>query len=222
MAEPITGATWPVPADFARALRDWATQHDILVCFDEIQAGCGRTGRFFAHEHLGVVPDLIVLGKGLSSSLPAAALIGPRWLLDLPAPGEMSSTHGGNPLSAAAALANLEVIESENLVEAATRTGQQIFGELQQLQREFPQRVHSIHGPGLFISAHLKRPDSHEPDIALADGIALEAVRRGVMMFTTGRGYLKVVPPLNIDPEAAREAVQVICTCFRELVSAPD
>ena len=222
IVEPIPGwATWPMPADYARALFDWARQHDILICFDEVQAGCGRTGKFFAFEHIGMAPDLITLGKGLSSSLPVSAVIGSRWLMDQPAPGDMSSTHGGNPVCAAAALANLEVIEDEKLVEASARTGQLVLEELQQLQHEFPQHVLSIHGRGLFISAHFKRPDSGEPDIALADAIVHEAVRRGVMMFPTGRGFLKVAPPLCIDPEAALEAVQVIRDCFRELKDQP-
>jgi 4-aminobutyrate aminotransferase-like enzyme len=222
IVEPIPGwATWPMPADYARALFDWARQHDILICFDEIQAGCGRTGKFFAFEHVGMAPDLITLGKGLSSSLPVSAVIGSRRLMDQPAPGDMSSTHGGNPVCAAAALANLEVLEDEKLVEASARTGQLVLEELQQLQREYPQHLLSIHGRGLFISAHFIRPDSGEPDIVLADAIVHEAVRRGVMMFVTGRGFLKVAPPLCIDPEAALEAVQVIRDCFRELKDQP-
>ena len=228
IGEPITGATWPLATGFARCLRDWATEHQILVCFDEVQAGCGRTGRFYASEHLGIVPDLVVLAKGLTSSLPVSAVIGPRWLLDIPDPGEMSSTHGGSPVCAAAALANLQVIEDEDLVRSSARTGKMALSELRGLQREFPDRVLSVHGRGLFLSAHLKvpdskepdskEPDSKEPDIALADAIALEAVRRGVMMFTTGAGFLKVAPPLGIAPEALREALTVVRECMRDLV----
>jgi 4-aminobutyrate aminotransferase/diaminobutyrate-pyruvate transaminase/4-aminobutyrate aminotransferase/(S)-3-amino-2-methylpropionate transaminase len=138
LVEPMPGwNTWPIPADFAQAMMDWARQHQILVCFDEVQSGCGRAGKFFAHEHCGVVPDLITLGKGLTSSLPVSAVIGPSWLLDQPAPGEMSSTHGGNPVCAAAALANLQVIEDENLVERSAQAGQIVLAELQQIQRDF-------------------------------------------------------------------------------------
>ena len=87
IVEPLPGwATWSMPTDFARAMRDWARKHDILIAFDEIQCGCGRTGKFFGFEHLCVVPDLITLGKGLTSSLPVSAVIGPQWLMDLPAP----------------------------------------------------------------------------------------------------------------------------------------
>jgi 4-aminobutyrate aminotransferase-like enzyme len=215
IAEPILGwATWPLPDDFVRSLSAWAKQHDILLAFDEIQCGCGRTGKFFGHEHLGVVPDLILLGKGLSSSVPVSAVLGPRWLMDLPPPGEMSTTHGGNPLCARASLANLEVIEEERLVEAAARTGARVLEELAKLELELPAIVHSVHGKGLFITVHLNRPETVEPDIALADAVAEEAVRRGVMLFTTGRGCLKIAPPLSIELEAALEAVGVLRECL--------
>ena len=210
-------ATWPLPQDFVRSLSTWAQQHDILLAFDEIQCGCGRTGKFFGCEHLGVVPDLILLGKGLSSSVPVSAVLGPRSLMDLPAPGEMSTTHGGNPLCARASLANLEVIEEERLVEAAARTGARVLAELTKLKLELPALVHSVHGKGLFLTVHLQQPETGEPDVALADAVAdavaEEAVRRGGMLFTTGHGCVKIAPPLSIELQAALEGVEVLREC---------
>ncbi len=215
--EPVPGwTTRPIPSDFAEAAAAWAKRHDVLLALDEIQCGCGRTGKFFGCEHLSVVPDLIVLGKGLSSSLPVSAVIGRGEILDRPEPGEMSSTHGGNPVCAAAALENLQVIQDEQLVEAAARTGAVVLERLQSLRREFPERVFCVGGVGLFLSVHLGCPGKENPDVALADAVAEEAVRRGVLMFPTGRGYLKLTPPLCIDPEAALEAVDVICQCLLE------
>lgn len=218
--EPVPGwTTFPIPADFAAAAVRWAREHQVLVAFDEIQCGCGRTGKFFGGEHLGVTPDLVVLGKGLSSSLPVSAVIGRREILDQPQPGDMSSTHGGNPVCAAAALANLEVLEDERLIEQSARTGAIVLNRLQALQREYPDRVRAVQGVGLFLSIHLRQSGCNEPDIELADAIAQEAVRRGVLMFTTGRGYLKFTPPLCIDVEAALEAADVIHTCLVERIS---
>jgi len=215
LTESVAGwATWPLPTDFAQAMAAWAREHDILLTFDEIQAGCGRTGKFFGFEHCGVVPDLITLGKGLTSSLPASAVIGRREILDQPNPGEMSSTHGGSPVCAAAALANLQVLEEEQLVAASAKTGEVVLNRLKRLARENPELVRSVHGPGLFISMHLKQPDTGEPHVELADAIVAEAICRGVMMFPTARGFLKIAPPLCIDPEAALEAVEVLCDCF--------
>ncbi|MHB9071624.1 MAG: aspartate aminotransferase family protein [Sedimentisphaerales bacterium] len=218
IAEPMPGwATWPIPLDFCTAMQIWAKKNDILLTFDEIQSGCGRSGKLFALEHLGIIPDFITLGKGLSSSLPVSAVIGPKWLMDQPAPGEMSSTHGGNPICAAAALACLGVLEEENLIEMSAKTGDLILGQLQRLQLDFPQHFFSIHGKGLFISVHLKKATESVPDIELADAIVYEAIRRGVLMFPTGRGFLKIVPPLCINSEAALEAVDVIRECFISL-----
>jgi len=218
IAEAVPGwATRPVPADFAQALVRWAARHDILLTFDEVQSGCGRTGTFFSFEHVGVAPDLIALGKGLTSSLPVSALIGRAELMDGPLPGEMSSTHGGNPLCAAAALANLRVIEDERLTEKSANLGAVVKRELERLAEEFPEHFFSVQGEGLFISAHLKKPREEVADVALADAVAFEAVRRGVMMFATGRGYLKVAPPLSIEPGAALEAVGVVRECFVEV-----
>jgi 4-aminobutyrate aminotransferase/diaminobutyrate-pyruvate transaminase/4-aminobutyrate aminotransferase/(S)-3-amino-2-methylpropionate transaminase len=220
IAEPVPGwATWPMPQDFAREMKEWAGRNDILITFDEVQAGCGRTGRFFAFEHLGVIPDLITLGKGLTSSLPVSAVIGSAWLMDKPGPGQMSSTHSGNPVCAAAALACLEVLEEEKLIEASAENGRLVLERLLQLQSEFPEHFFSVHGRGLFISAHLKKYENgkYNYDIELADAIVDEAVRRGVMMFPTHRGFLKIAPPLCIDLEAALEAVNVIRDCFLDL-----
>jgi 4-aminobutyrate aminotransferase-like enzyme len=220
IVEPLPGwATWPVPTDFARAMAAWAKHHRILTTFDEIQSGCGRTGAFFGCEHLEVVPDLITLGKGLTSSIPVSAVIGPRWLMDTPVPGEMSSTHGGNPVCVSAAIANLKVIHDEGLIDKSARTGRAVLQELQKLKEQFPTFVKTVHGRGLFISVHLTKPENDEPDVELADGIVLEAVRRGVLMFVTGRGFLKVAPPLCIDPEAALEAITVIRDCFADALA---
>jgi 4-aminobutyrate aminotransferase/(S)-3-amino-2-methylpropionate transaminase len=218
IGEPVPGwATWPIPEGFAHCLRDWCHAHDILLCYDEIQCGMGRTGKWFGFEHTGTVPDLYTLGKGLTSTVPVSAVVGRGDVLDLPNPGEMSSTHGGNPICAAAALACIDVIESEDLVRASADTGAMILDKFHEFQAECPSRIFSVHGPGLFISMHFKQADSKEPDTELADAVAHEAVRRGVLMFVTGRGFIKFTPPLSIDPEAALEAAAVICECVRDL-----
>lgn len=215
IGEAVPGwATWPIPRDFAQAMRKWASENDILITFDEVQCGCARTGRFFGFEHTGIRPDLITLGKGLTSSVPVSALIGPAWLMDLPSPGEMSSTHGGNPVCAAAAVANLEVIEDDQLLARSAATGAAVLERLRLLQDDWPDYVRSIHGPGLFISIHLKIPSSDEPHVELADAMVAEVVRRGVLMFPTNRGFMKFVPPLCIELEAALEAVDVIRETF--------
>ncbi|MDA0660538.1 MAG: aminotransferase class III-fold pyridoxal phosphate-dependent enzyme [Planctomycetota bacterium] len=223
IGEAVPGwATWPLPHGFAAALMKWAQRHNIIVCFDEVQSGCGRTGRWYGFEHCGVVPDLITLGKGLSSSLPVSAVVGRRAILDDPPPGSMSSTHGGNPVCAAAAMANLQVLQDERLIEASAQTGQLVLRRLQSLKQRYPNHILSIHGVGLFISIHLRCPQTGEPNAALADAIAMEAVQRGVMLFLTGRGFIKIAPPLCIDAHAALEGAQVLEECFDALIPLVD
>lgn len=222
IVEPMQGWTASLmPRDFARAMFAWARAHDILITFDEVQVGCGRTGKFFACQHLEVTPDLICLGKGLGSSLPISAVLGRRAILDLAEPGEMSSTQSGNPVCAAAALACLQVLREERLVEHAALMGQMLHDALENLRMQFPTRVQSIAGSGLIFAVHLKRPADGTPDVELADAIANAAVRRGVLMFVTRRGYLKIVPPLCIEAEALIEAVSVIREAMAEIINAP-
>src|SRR5262249_11060119 len=116
--------------EFIQSLRRWSEEHAIQLIFDEVQAGFGRTGRYFAFEHYGVTRDIICCGKGVSGSLPISAVIGKAEVMNLQAPGDMTSTHAGNPVCCAAALASLEVIDEERLVEKAESVGKVLHAEL--------------------------------------------------------------------------------------------
>lgn len=211
LLESIPGVTTACHSlEYMRELREWATRHGVLIAVDEIQCGIGRTGKMFAIEHYGVAPDLITCGKGLSSSLPVSAVIGAREVMDLAPPGEMSSTFGGNPICAAAAEANLELMEEEGLVDRAAELGELLEQWLAPVARRHPRSIGQVNGRGLFYSIHLRNPDTGQPGVEMADRVALECVRRGVLLFVTGRGFLKIVPPLTIDREALKEAVEVV------------
>ena len=200
----------PFPAKYLQALRAWADQHDVLLVFDEIQTGFGRTGRWFAHEHYGVQPDLICIGKGVTSTLPLAAVLGPAQVLDLLEPGEVTTTHAAHPLACAAAFANLEVIHNEGLLESAERTGLVIRAELNQLQNRWPAHISNVSGLGLLNALHLCNPFTHTPDPQLARDLTNAGVRRGVMLFQVNRPTVKICPPLVITEEAAREGIQAL------------
>lgn len=215
--ESIPGVTTALyPLEYMQTLRTWATQHQVLVTVDEVQCGMGRTGKTFAFEHYGIVPDLISSGKGLSSSLPISAVIGRRTVMDLAPPGEMSSTFGGNPICVAAAEANLKLLEEEKLAEKADLLGKHILKWLSSIAERYPSFVSQVNGKGLFFSLHLKNPQTREPWIELADQVVLESVRRGVLLFVTGKGFIKIVPPLVISVEALKEAVEVLSTVLDE------
>lgn len=217
--ESIPGWTTTLyPHKYVQDLMQWAEAHQVLVTFDEVQSGMGRTGRMFAFEHYGVTPDLIACGKGLSSSLPVSAVIGRQEILDLASPGEMSSTFGGNQVCAAAALASLDIIQRECLVERSAMLGRKLAEALQVHTHRHRAYVRTQNGQGLFVSIHLKNPKTGEALSELTDEIVMRCVRRGVLMFLTGRGFLKIVPPLTIDLDALLEAVDVIGEAMGEVL----
>ena len=126
------------PPEYIQKLRRWCDEHRALLIFDEVQAGFGRTGKYWGFEHYGVAPDLICCGKGISGGLPISAVIGRTDVMDFYPPGAMTSTHTGNPVCAAAVVANLRVIEEEGLVENARRMGEILLPELLRIGRRFP------------------------------------------------------------------------------------
>lgn len=218
LVEPYQG--WSaafLPDEFVRAMCAWADEHGALVAFDEVQAGIGRTGRLLAHEHFGVEADLVACGKGISSSLPLAALLGRRALIDVDA--SFHSTHGGNPVCCAAALATLEAIEEEGLVERGSRVGEALGGRLRELAARFGEVVPRVEGRGMVWALHLVDPESGELDSVLGDMVIERAMRKGLLLIRTGTGTIKIGPPLSIPEEAALEGAGVVEEALAEALA---
>jgi len=208
----------PLPAAYVQALRRWADEHEVLLIFDEIQTGFGRTGRWFGHEHYGVRADLACIGKGVTSTLPLAAVLGPAAVLDTLTPGEVTTTHAAHPLSCAAALANLDVLENEGLIARADDTGEAIRRELRRLQARWPDHIADVTGLGLVNAIHLRDPQTGRLDPVLARDLTFAAVRRGVMLFQVNRPTIKICPPLVIPEDAALEGVEALGEALETLV----
>ena len=206
------------PVDYVIALEKFAHEQDILVTFDEIQAGFGRTGTLFAYQHYGVEPDIICCGKGISSSLPLSAVLGSQKIMDLPEIGSMSSTHSANPLSCAAGLANIEYLESHNLVSEAERKGKILFNGLDKIHKRFPERIAEIMGKGLLAALLFKDPKSGVPDSLSASLICEKAMQKGLLLVHTGRESIKIGPPLTISDEALIEGLNVLEDSIEEIV----
>jgi len=207
------------PNDYVHRLRDWCDSYGALLIFDEVQAGFGRTGKLFGFEHYGVVPDLACLGKGISGSLPLAAVLGRSDILDLCPPGSMTSTHTGNPVCAAAALANIEIIINENLSENSARVGAVLHRELNRLREKFTDVIGAVHGKGLVAGAHIVKPGSKEPDGKLANDIVQRAVQKGLLMFSPvgfGGATVKICPPLVITEEAILDGASALEEAIEE------
>ncbi len=210
----------PLPTDYVQALRRWADEHGILLIFDEVQTGFARTGRLFAHEHYGVRADLICIGKGLTSTLPLAAVLGPGEVLDLLPPAEITTTHAAHPVSCAAALANLDVIFSENLIAESERKGCIAEAKLRQLADRFPQLIADVEGLGLLRGIHIRNPQTGELCRETARDLTWEAVKHGVMLFQVNRPSIKVCPPLVIDDDALVEGIRALGDAFESYLES--
>ncbi len=208
------------PPEYMQKLRAWCDKHNALLVFDEVQAGFGRTGKYWGFEHYETVPDLIACGKGITSGMPLSAVIGRPAVMDLYPPGSMTSTHTGNPVCAAAALANLDVIEDENLVANARLMGEVLQPELRRIGERFADYVGAVHGKGLVASLHIVRPGGSEPDAQRATEIVVRCVEKGLMMFAPV-GYagasVKVSPPLVVTEEPLREGIAVLEEAMQEI-----
>jgi len=205
------------PKEYVQALVNFARDNNILITFDEIQSGFGRTGKLFCYEHYEVEPDLVCLGKALSSSLPLSAVIGRKEIMDMPDFGSMSSTQSGNPFSCAAGLANLEVIESENLIQESARKGKILHDKLQELKVKYSGRISYIFGKGLVAGIIVVDPDTSEPDGKFASKVAEKCMQKGLLVVYTGRESIKIGPPLIIPDDVLLEGIRVLEEAFLEV-----
>src|SRR5208337_4485127 len=172
-----------LPFEYAQKLQALCREHDIVMCYDEVQAGFGRTGKMFGFEHYGVRPDLIACGKGISSSLPISAVIGREDIMDLYPPGSMTSTHSGSPLPGAAAIANLEIIQKEHLVERTARLGEILVPELHRIRQKYSNVLGCVQGKGLVAGVQVVKPGTKIPDPDTALKINIACLQKGLLMF---------------------------------------
>ena len=208
-----------MPLDYAQALRGWADRHGVLLIFDEIQAGFGRTGKWFGFEHYGVEADMICLGKGMTASLPMSAVAGRAAILDLPDHGEMSSTHTGNPLCCAATRATIDVIREDGLIANAISLEAVAQRALAGLGQRHPRHIGAINGRGLVWGLYVLDPGAGQRDQRLAQSVIQRCTELGLLMLPTGsRGTLKIAPPLCITQEALLEGIGVIAQALGECI----
>jgi len=209
------------PPEYMQKLRRWCDQYGAVLAMDEVQAGFGRTGKFWGFEHYEIVPDLIACGKGISGGLPLSAVIGRKELLDMFGPGSMTSTHSGNAICAASALASLKIIQKEKLVQRSAMVGAMLQEGLAAIKSRFSEVILAHHGKGMVASLHCVKPGTTEPDGKLAWAVAGKAVQRGVMMFGPvgyGGASVKICPPLCIEETAVREALEVLEEAFESVL----
>lgn len=213
--EPVLGEGGyiPVPVDMMQELRSLCDAHGILLIADEIQAGFGRTGTWFAIEHSGVVPDLITVAKSMAGGYPLAGVIGRADIMDRMAPGGLGGTYGGNPVACAAALAAIDAIESEGLLARSTALGvhfRERFADI--AGRVAPDRIWDIRGLGAMLAVEFVTDmDSAEPDAALTRAVCAHALKRGLILLSCGMhgNAIRVMVPLTASDAIIDEGLEI-------------
>jgi 4-aminobutyrate aminotransferase len=214
--EPVLGEGGYIvpPPGFLPRLREITRQHGILLVADEVQTGYGRTGRFFAVEHWAVEPDILVMAKGIASGLPLSGILAKRELIEKWPPGTHGGTYGGNVVSCAAALATLDVIEDEHLVENAARRGDQFLAGLRGLKERY-RSIGDVRGLGLMLALEFVKPgggDGRVPNPELTRRVLAEALERKLIVLSAGTyaNVARIIPPLVTTAAEVELAVSIL------------
>jgi 4-aminobutyrate aminotransferase len=214
LIEPVQGEGGynPAPPAFLRSLREFCDRHGILLIADEVQSGFGRTGRMFAFEHAGIVPDVVTLAKAIANGLPLSAIVTTNELQARWGKGAHGTTFGGNPVACAAGLAVLSTIESEGLVANAAVRGAELSAGLRELMAGDP-RIGDVRGPGLMIGMELVSDRARRtPDGALAEAFMEACLDDGLLVLSCGRDHnvIRFIAPLNVTADEVTEALGIV------------
>ena len=207
------GGIIPATAEFMQGLRALCDEKDLLLLCDEIQCGMGRTGKWFAFQHFDVEPDAFSMAKALGSGFPIGAIVTNAKLADVFQPGMHATTFGGTPLACAAALATVQVIEQENLLQHASDLGARFKKGLQALVEKYPQHLAEVRGLGLMLGLVLT--SSAKP---LEDNL----MEMGLITLATGKQVLRFLPPLTVKPNEVDEALDMINDTCEEMFGTGD
>lgn len=223
VVEPVIGEGGFIvpPPEFLPFLRELANRYGFLLVCDEVQSGVGRTGKFFACEHFGVEPDLITVAKSIAAGLPLSAVIGKAEIMDALIPGSIGSTFGGNPVACAAALAVLDIIEEERLLERANGLGEILKRELHKMAQKFPV-IGEVRGLGAMVGMEIvKDRQTKEPAPEITKAVQKEALQRGLIFATAGLNgnVIRFLLPLTTPEDALLEGLAVLEESFHAVLA---
>jgi 4-aminobutyrate aminotransferase len=198
------------PASFMRGLRELCDKHGILLIFDEVQSGFGRTGRWFAFEHFGVVPDIMTVAKGLASGMPLSGVFTRKDIMKKVDVGSIGGTYGANAVSCASAVATIRAMRDEKMLENSVERGEQLVTGLRKLQEEYPQ-IGDVRGKGLMIGTEFivdGRTDKAKP---LVKEIIHQSEAGGLLLLSCGTydNIVRWIPPLNVTAEQVNDGLRI-------------
>lgn len=211
MLEPVQGEGGIIPADreYLKAVRELCDKNDIMLLFDEVQCGMGRTGSFFAWQSFGVEPDALSMAKALGNGYPIGAMVAKRKYSQVLTPGTHASTFGGTALASAAACAVIDAIDNEKVLDNVVKQSKVLMDGIVELSKKYP-CIQGVRGKGLMVGAVLDQPA----------GKVLSILRgKGMIALSAGENVLRLVPPLNVSGDECRKALELIDSAFAELCS---
>ena len=200
-----------IQAEAVQWLRELCDEHGIVLIADEVQTGFGRTGKWFAMEHFGVIPDIMTIAKSLAAGMPLSAVTGRAEIMDAPAPGGLGGTYAGNPLAVAAAHAVIDIMESEGLAERGALLGAQLKRKLETLKAETP-AIADIRGLGAMVAVEFNQPGSTKPDADFAKRVQAQAIERGLILLTCGvyGNVIRFLFPLTVPADVFAQALDIL------------
>jgi 4-aminobutyrate aminotransferase len=220
LIEPVLGEGGYVipPASFLKGLRERCDTHGIMLIADEVQAGFGRTGKWFSFEHFSVRPDIVIAAKGIASGMPLSGVFAPLSLMEKWPPGSHGGTYGGNAVATAAAVATIRAIRDENMLGNTNERGLQLMTGLRHLQEEFPQ-IGDVRGLGLMIGTEF-HTENGKPDKATAKSVAHAALDRGLILLTCGSwdNTIRWIPPLIVSENEIVKGLDIFSQSLHEVL----
>lgn len=222
--EPVQGegGFYAAPVELLQELRKLCDEHGIVMIVDEIQTGFGRTGKMFNIEYSGVEPDLMTMAKGIAGGYPLSAVVGKQKIMDAPIPGGLGGTYGGSPVACAAALAVLDVIEEEDLINRSNEIGNLFNAKLTKLQAQFPDLISCVRNKGAMIAIELMCDGNPEkPNAALTKNIIANAPQYGLVLLSCGfnSNVIRFLPALTISDEIANEGLDNFAKLFKSVAN---
>ena len=222
VVEPVQGegGFHPAPTAWLQRLRTLCDEHGILLVADEIQSGMGRTGRLWAIEHTGVVPDLLTTAKSVAAGMPLSAVVGRAEVMDSPHPGGLGGTYSANPLACVAAIEAIDTIATPSFLQRSTEVGRRLRARLEDIRDRHPNLVGDVRGVGSMLVLDLvEDPATKQPSMEAATALTAETLRRGVITIRSGlhSNCVRFLPPLVISDADLDEALDVVAASVAEV-----
>ena len=219
IVEPVLGEGGYIipPKSWLKKIREICDRHGILLIFDEVQTGFGRTGDWFAAQTFGVTPDIMAIAKGIAAGLPLSATVASKELMEQWPLGSHGTTFGGNPIACSAALASLEVLKEEKLIENSREMGAYAMERLMQIKETHPV-IRDVRGTGLMIGIELQDPKTGEPDGAAVMDVLDRGLGKGVLFYLCGNSgeVIRMIPPLTVTKEQIDEGLDMLEAVLQE------